>query len=364
MQLDFSPSDRPAAFGHHFIVGLSGTSLSDTDKRILATVRPAGLLLLKRNFDHTNPYPTWSTTLTRLLNDARAYAEREDLFVTLDHEGGRVHRVPPPLTLFPEPARYGHRAAEVATAMAIELRSIGVNVSWAPLADVHSNPANPVIGTRAFSGDPTDVAHKAVVFARALMDHGVLGCAKHFPGHGDTSTDSHHELPTVDVPFEVLRERELTPFQALIDIDIPFVMSAHILFPQIDPVRPATLSPKILGDILRGRMGFNNVVIGDDLDMRAVAHLFSSYDTVAHALNAGCDMFCVARFPDGTSERPIELAKNMAACLTRRLITEDRLFESFTRINRVATNRLKPSVVTPLEDEIFARHAALRDELR
>jgi len=363
MNLKFKPSDRPDAFGNHFIVGLSGTTLDDADKRVLATVKPVGLLLLKRNFDHTSPYPTWLSKLERLLDDARNYAEREDLFVTLDHEGGRVHRTPPPLTIFPEPARYGHRAAEVATAMAIELRSIGVNVSWSPLADVHSNPANPIIGTRAFSGEPEDVARKAVTFARALMQHGVLGCAKHFPGHGDTSTDSHHELPTVDLPLEVIRRRELPPFQALIDIDIPFVMTAHILFPQIDPVLPATVSPRILGGLLRDQMGFDNIVMGDDLDMRAVSHLFESTDAVAQAINAGCDMLCVARFPDGTSERPIDLAKNMAACLTKRLITEDRLFESFTRINRIASTRLQRSVVTQLSDEVFTRHAALCQEL-
>jgi beta-N-acetylhexosaminidase len=247
--------------------------------------------------------------------------------------------------------------------MAIELRSIGVNVSWAPLADVHSSPTNPVIGTRAFGSDPEDVARKAVTFARALMDHGVLGCAKHFPGHGDTTTDSHHELPTVDLPLDLIRRRELPPFQALIDIDIPFVMTAHILFPQIDPVCPATLSPRIVDGLLRETLGFNNVVLGDDLDMKAIAPLFGATETVAHAMNAGCDMFCIARFPDGTSERPIELAKNMATCLTRRLITEDRLFTSFERIKRIASSRLQRSVVSPLSADVFARHGALRDEL-
>ena len=364
MNLIFNPSDKPESFGSHILIGLSGTTLDDLDKRLLAAVKPAGLLLLKRNFEHGSPYEVWLPKLQKLLTDAKNYAERDAMFVTIDHEGGRVNRTPPPLTSFPEPARYGRKAGEVAAAMAAELKSIGVNVDWAPLADIHSNPTNPVIGARAFGEDPEDVARKAVAFAEALMQNGILGCAKHFPGHGDTAVDSHHELPTVERSLDEIKERELIPFRAMIDIDIPFVMTAHIVFPKIDPKFPATLSEKILGGILRDTLGFTNVIIGDDLDMKAVAHRFQSNETVGLAMNAGCDMFCIARFPDGASDRPLHLAKSMAICLTKKLLSEETLFKSFTRIKKIADNRLGPSIVAPLGEDVFERHEQLRDEFR
>jgi beta-N-acetylhexosaminidase len=362
MNLEFRTGDKPEYFGNHILIGLSGLTLDDTDKRMLAKVKPAGILLLKRNFDHASPYEVWLPKLQALLAAVRNYAEREELFVTIDHEGGRVMRTPPPLTAFPAPAKYGARAAEVGTAIGIELRSIGVNVDWAPLADIHSNPTNPVIGDRSFGSDPETVGRQALSFAQALMAQGVLGCAKHFPGHGDTSVDSHLELPTLDLTTEQLKHRELIPFRALVESDIPFVMTAHILFPKIDPRFPATLSPRILGELLREGMGFRNVIIGDDLDMKAIAQRFDANDTVALAMNAGCDMFCIARYPDGTSERPLHLARSMASCLAKKILTEERLFESFERIRRIAA-RLTPSVVTPLDGAVFTAHARLKAEL-
>ncbi|MFM1847679.1 MAG: hypothetical protein RL417_1153, partial [Pseudomonadota bacterium] len=279
MNLEFQVGDKPEYFGNHIVIGLSGTTLDDSDKRMLAKVKPAGVLLLKRNFDHGSSYEAWLPKLRKLLEDVRNYAEREDIFVTIDHEGGRVCRTPAPITAFPPPLKYGARAAEVGSAIGIELASIGVNVDWAPLADIHSNPTNPVIGDRSFGSDPEMVGRYAVSFAQGLMSHGVLGCAKHFPGHGDTTVDSHLELPTLDLSAEELRNRELRPFRALIDIDIPFVMTAHILFPKIDPRFPATLSKKILGSLLRDGMGFQNIVIGDDLDMKAIAERFQASET-------------------------------------------------------------------------------------
>lgn len=363
MNLTFDISDKPHAFGNYILMGLSGTELDDLDKRILAAVKPAGVLLLKRNFDQSSPYEVWLPKLERLLSDVKNYAEREDIFVTIDHEGGRVNRTPAPITHFPEPATYAPKAAAVGRAIGLELRSIGVNVDWAPLADIHTNPTNPVIGRRSFGGDPEFVARTAVSFAQAMMAEGVLGCAKHFPGHGDTAVDSHHELPTLELTGEELKNRELVPFRALVDIDIPFVMTAHIVFPKIDPRFPATLSERIVGGMLRDGMGYRNVIITDDLDMKAVAARFDASDTVGLAMNAGCDMYCIARFPDGKSDRPLHLAKGLATSLTKKLITEDRLFQSFERINRIASTRLQRSIVTPLSADVFEAHTQLKTEL-
>lgn len=363
MNLEFNPSDSPAAFGNYLIIGLSGATLDDTDKRMLATVRPAGILLLKRNFDHDSPYEVWLRKLDTLISAVKDYAERDNLFVTIDHEGGRVLRTPLPITQFPSPARYSSRAAEVGAAIGVELRSLGVNVDWAPLADIHSNPANPVIGDRAFACDPEFVGRHAVSFAQAMMAEGVLGCAKHFPGHGDTAVDSHLELPTLDRTVEELKNRELLPFRALIDIDIPFVMTAHIVFPKIDPGIPATLSTRLIDGLLRGDLGFQNIVVTDDLDMKAIAGRFELPDVATKVMNAGCDMFCIARYPDGSSDRPLAIARALATSLLKGRITEQRLFESFARISRIAATRLRGSSTSLLDDSTLQRHQQLLVEL-
>ena len=359
MRLEFSLSEKNHSLGNHFIVGLSGTVLSDLDKRILGTLRPAGVLLLKRNFNHGVAYPAWLGELRRLLDDVRAYAEREEIIVSIDHEGGAVMRTPPPLTRFPEPMAYARKAGEVGAAMALELRSIGVNVSWAPLADIHSNPLNPVIGRRALGTTSDEVAQRSLLFARALEANGVLGCAKHFPGHGDTDTDSHRELPRLELTEAELRDRELRPFRALIESGIPFVMTGHILFPKIDPLWPATLSPRILA-MLRNELGFGNIIISDDIGMGAVADSFATAETLGHAFSAGCDMFIVARAPDTRSERPLALARDLFACLRRHTVTEAGLHAAYERIRGVCADRISPSTTTPLDAATLQRHEELR----
>lgn len=359
MSLTFSTSGSPADFGHHFIVGLSGWQLDDTDKRILEEVRPLGILLLKRNFAHHLPYPAWLEALRKLLDDVRRYCGRNELIVTLDHEGGKVHRAPPPITLFPSPAAYASRAAEVAEAMAREIRCLGVNLSWAPLADIDSNPANPVIGKRAFGRTPEEVSGAAVAYAEALMANGVMACAKHFPGHGDTSADSHLELPYLDLSMAELEERELKPFQALVEAAVPFVMTAHVMFKKVDPDWPATLSERILKGVLRDRWGYEGIVVADDLGMKAVAPRFREMPTAARAIRAGCDMFIVARHPDPVADDfALPVSRFLIEALRADLVSEDELHASFQRIKRVA-ERMPESEVKLLDEEVLASNTAL-----
>jgi len=361
--LHFNPSDRPESYGQHFIVGLSGVTLDDYDKAILGKIKPAGILLLKRNFDHTRKYPEWLELLKRLLSEVRNYVERDELIVSIDHEGGRVHRVPAPITKFPEAERYAERSKEVAKAMAIELRSLGINLSWSPLSDIHSNPANPIIGARAFGKTPEQVIQRSLEFLKSLQENGVLGCSKHYPGHGDTSTDSHLELPTLNLSEAQLRSRELLPFKAMVEAEVPFIMTAHILFPQIDPHFPATLSQKILNDILRKELGYNGIIISDDLDMKAVSDGFKREENVGNAINAGCDMFIVARNPDPATDRPLVITNYIYRCLMNRQITELRLKESFDRVSNLMKFKLPSNSVAQLSQDIFDEHAELAGEL-
>lgn len=359
----FNLNERPESYGRHFIVGLSGITLDDYDKAILGKLKPAGVLLLKRNFDHTRKYEEWLELLKRLLNDVRNYAERDQIIVSLDHEGGRVHRLPAPITRFPAAELYASRSGEVAKAMAIELKSLGVNLSWSPLADIHSNPLNPIIGDRAFGKNPDQVCENACAFLNSLQENGVLGCAKHYPGHGDTSTDSHLELPTLNLSLEQLRSRELIPFAALVKCNVPMVMTAHILFPQIDAHHPATLSSKILDQILRSELGYKGIIISDDLDMKAVSDGFKHEENLGKAINAGCDMFIVARNPDPASDRPLVLTNYLYRCLKNRQVSEARLHQSYLRIAELFSQRLQKHDVQKLDGDIFEAHRELAEDL-
>ncbi|MEA5552351.1 beta-N-acetylhexosaminidase [Anabaena cylindrica UHCC 0172] len=309
-------SQQLHSFGNHLILGISGTTLSDDDKRALNELKPVGVIFFAKNFLDGVPYLVWLESFQQLIDQVRQYTERDLMFTTLDHEGGRVVRTPAPITRFPHAYLLQKQAYEVAKATAIELKSLGINLSWSPVADIFSNPHNPIIGSRAFGTTPETASQGAREYYRGLREEGILGAAKHFPGHGDTSTDSHLELPILNLSLEDLRNRELIPFQTLIQEQIPLIMTAHILFPQIDSEVPATLSKIILNDILRKELGFEGVVVSDDLDMKAVSEMFMQSGTVAQAFHAGCDLFIVSRNINSSSlERTYKIAEDFSASL-------------------------------------------------
>lgn len=338
-----------ANVGAHFIVGLSGDRLNATDKKVLTELKPAGILLLGRNFSQSN---NWLELLKDLIDESRELTERQDLLVTLDHEGGRVHRTPAPITHFPSPRAYKTKAREVAQAMGVELRALGVNLSWAPLCDIDSNPKNPIIGERAFGSDPESVIKPALEFMEGLLAEGIIPCAKHFPGHGDTSTDSHLELPVVNKSLRELEELELKPFKALCEAQVPMIMTAHVLFPKIDPKNPATLSPTLLKHILRDTWNYEGVIVSDDLEMLAVADRFKRKGAIIDALNAGCDMFISARHND--SMHVLELAKEL----------EVDLESSLKRISELIKNYANSYEVEALTKDVLDRHHMLNKSLQ
>ena len=311
-----STSQSSPSFGNHLILGISGTTLNDDDKRVLNELKPIGVIFFGKNFLDGVPYAIWLENFKNLIEQIRQYTERDFMFTTLDHEGGRVVRTPLPITRFPHAYLLQSHAFEVAKATARELKSLGINLSWSPVADIFSNPQNPIIGPRAFGITPEKTSQCVREYYQGLREEGILGCAKHFPGHGDTSTDSHLELPILNLSREDLRNRELIPFQTLIQAQIPLIMTAHILFPQIDPQVPATLSKIILNDILREDLGFQGVIVSDDLDMKAVSEMFMKTGTVARAFHAGCDLFIVSRNINSSSlERTYKIAEDFSTSL-------------------------------------------------
>jgi len=311
MSEPFSPGRDSASFGHHFLVGLQPSPvLTDHDKRLLSALRPAGVVLFKDNFRHDLSYAEWLEIHARQVREVRECIGRERILVSIDHEGGRVLRTPEPITPFGPAALWADAARSVGGAMGRELRSLGVNLDFAPVADINLNRLNQVIGDRALGTDAETVAGHAQEFLDGLEAERVLGCIKHFPGHGATESDSHDELPVVTSPLEVLREREFVPFRRLIERGVDLVMTAHILFPGVDPDEPATLSRRILEDVLRGELGYDGAVVTDDIGMRAIAERFREPPTAALALASGCDLISICAFLADTS-LALQIARNL-----------------------------------------------------
>ncbi|MCS6893913.1 MAG: beta-N-acetylhexosaminidase, partial [Deltaproteobacteria bacterium] len=248
-----------------FIVGLEDVELKATEKKLLGELRPAGVILFKRNLDHTKNWFKWYKKLVTSICEA---IKSNELILSIDHEGGKVMRLGWPFTQFSSPREYKDFCDEVGAQMGQELKHVGFNLSFSPCVDVDSNPNNPVIGSRSFSRDPHEVSRCANKFLNALQSGGVFGCFKHYPGHGDTEQDSHFELPVVRKTLDQLYECELVPYLSF-PAELRFIMTAHVLYPEIDTV-PATLSKFFLQDLLRQKLGFRGHIIADDIEMKAL----------------------------------------------------------------------------------------------
>jgi beta-N-acetylhexosaminidase len=276
-----------------FMVPLPGAALDRASRSFLAEHPPGGVVLFKRNV-------RTAAQLRRLTGALHELGSGLRPLVALDHEGGRVHRLPAPFTHFPPAAVVGARndarlAQAVGHAMGRELRAAGIDLDFAPVLDVCSNPRNRVIGDRAFGSAPERVARLGIALARGLARAGVLACGKHFPGHGASVGDSHFVLPRVRRSRRALAAADLVPFVRAIAAGIPALMTAHVVYPALDPRRPATLSPVICQDLLRRRLGFRGVLFSDDLEMNAVASRMTPAERAVRALLAGCDMLLVCQ---------------------------------------------------------------------
>jgi beta-N-acetylhexosaminidase len=221
-------------------------------------------------------------------------------------------------------------ARDVGALLGRELRAVGIDQDYAPVVDVDTNPANPVIGDRSFSRDPAAVARLGAAVVEGLQDAGVAACAKHFPGHGDTSQDSHKDLPRLPHPLERLEAVELPPFRALAAAGVASVMTAHVVFEALDARRPATLSPEVMR-LLRTRAGFDGCAISDDLEMSAVAAHFPLEEAAPGAVAAGVDALLVCHTAD-VQHRAIDLVR---AAVEDGRIPRARIEEATARVGRL-----------------------------
>lgn len=312
--------------------------------------------------------------VAELAFDLRSLGQELPAWVGIDQEGGRVARLRSPFTEWPPMAMLGRSgdvelARRFARALAREMMAVGVSLDYAPVLDIHTNPKNPVIGDRALGEEPEIVARLGRAIIEEMQGAGMAACGKHFPGHGDTATDSHLELPIVEHPPDRLRAIEFAPFRAAIEAKVAFIMTAHVLVPSIDEKRAATLSPRILKDILRDELGYQGVILSDDVEMKAIADVSTPAEAAVAALAAGCDALLMC---GGSHSRPsIELQAGALEAIVH-AIEDGRLtvkqVEASLERNRAAKERFlrpwRPMPDAELKHVIGAdEHRAISDQM-
>lgn len=286
--------------GQQLIIGIEGLALSRDEADFIVKNNIGGVILFKRNVES----PQQIRDLSGQIQGLRGrMPDKSPLFIGIDMEGGRVARLKAPFTQWPPAAAIGKIdstsvAFHFTQAMGEELRSVGINLDFAPCVDVLTHPANTVIGDRALGTSPDIVAKLGSALIRGFIKAGVIPCAKHFPGHGNTLIDSHEDLPVEQRTLEELETVEFEPFKKAFRARLDMVMTAHIRFPKIDPDWPATLSEIFLKQILRERLRYRNLVITDDLDMKALTRNHDKATIAVRALQAGANILLYCNEPD------------------------------------------------------------------
>ncbi len=274
--------------GQLIVAGFDGPTIPVELAALAREFDLGGVILFARNIEAPLQVAELSYAAKQLTREIPPW-------VSIDQEGGRVQRLRAPCTVWPPLATLGRcgdpaLAEQFARALAQELRAVGITLDYAPVLDVHTNRSNPVIGDRALSTDAAQVAELGAIVTRTLQAEGIAACGKHFPGHGDTSVDSHEDLPVVEQERPRLEEVELRPFRAAIAAGSTMLMTAHVRYPALDEERLATLSRAVVTDLLREELGFEGLVATDDMEMGAIARHRDIAEASVEALGAGCDL--------------------------------------------------------------------------
>jgi beta-N-acetylhexosaminidase len=335
------PASLRRDIGQLLIGSLPGTTITPEMRSLAREFSLGGVILFSRNIEEPEQ-------VAELSVDVQSLAAEVPLWVSVDQEGGRVARLRKPFTEWPPMAVLGRSgstelASRFAAALAAELRAVGITLDYAPVLDIHTNPKNPVIGDRALAEDADTVGRLGVAIVRGLQDNGIAACGKHFPGHGDTSADSHLELPLVEHPPDRIRRVECVPFREAIAADVAFIMTAHVLVPALDEERPATLSPRIVKAILRDELAFNGVILSDDLEMKAIAKTYAVPDAAVAAIAAGCDGVLVC---GGNVETQASTLEALVHAVEQDRIPFKRLEDAHKRLRRAKERFLATPVAS------------------
>ena len=330
--------------GQLFMMGFTGTRVTPDLTSFLKAYPPGGVIFFKRNLESVQQ-------IVELTNGLQKLSPRSPLLVAIDQEGGRVSRLPGEFTIFPPCEQLGQcnsyeLAYSAAATIAKELRSVGINMNMAPVLDVNSNPDNPVIGDRAFGAAPEIVGELGLATIAGLQENKVVACGKHFPGHGDTATDSHKVLPVVDANRQRLRDIEFPPFQQAIHHGVASLMTAHVLYRALDPEAPATLSSLVIQHLLREEFRYDGVVFTDDMEMHAIIDHDGIGEASVRAFVAGCDVLLICK----DQERVMTAMQAMERAMQDGRVTQERLQQSLARVARLKARYLQPYKPVTISD--------------
>jgi beta-N-acetylhexosaminidase len=346
--------------GRLAIVGFTGHDVPGDLRRLAADFDLGGVIYFARNVAE----PRQVAELSRQVADLR---RDWPIWISVDQEGGRVARLKSPFTEWPPAITLGRSGDEqlaerFGSALAAELLAVGIDLDYVPVLDVHTNPANPVIGDRALSQQAQDVARLGAAVIRGLQNAGVAGCGKHFPGHGDTSRDSHHELPVVEHDRRRLDAVELVPFVRAASERVATMMTAHVVVPALDAERPASMSKAVVSDLLKGTLRFDGVVFCDDLGMKAISATRSLPEASVEAIAAGNDVVLLC---NSTADEQVAAIEALIRAAESGQLSQTRLDDALARQRRVkerffgAPDR-KP---VPLAAVGCAEHQAIAQEM-
>lgn len=315
--------------GQMVIMGVDGTSANEQMKELIEQYHVGGVILYQNNIANKKQTTDFLNELKQINTEKSAIP----LWLSVDQEGGRVSRMPSEYTKLPTNRAIGKvnnadLSRKIGNILGKELQSVGFNMDFAPVLDINSNPNNPVIGDRSFGANAEVVSKLGVQTMLGIQAQKVAAVVKHFPGHGDTSVDSHSDLPVVQTDLKRLKTFEWLPFEAAIKNKVDAVMVAHILLPKIDPDHPASFSKIIITDYLRKELQYDGVVMTDDMTMGGIVNHFQLKDAAVQAVEAGCDVIMVAHEYDKAKE----VLLNLKSHVESGAIAEDRIDQSVYRV--------------------------------
>ncbi|MFF2480667.1 beta-N-acetylhexosaminidase [Paenibacillus sp. NPDC058071] len=330
-----TPTEDPLAgltledkIGQMIIAGVDGETIDPGAVRMIEKEKIGGIILFGRNMGSLKG----TVALVNALKQANA-GHPAPLLIGVDQEGGKVNRMPKSFTAIPSNKTVGktndaEAAAEMGRLLAEQVKLTGMNMNFAPVLDINSNPRNPIIGSRSFGSTAEMVARLGIAEMEGIRESGIIPVVKHFPGHGDTAVDSHLELPIVRKSKAELEKLEWLPFEAAIEQQADAVMVAHILYPQLDADKPASLSTPIIGGLLRGTMHYDGVVMTDDLTMGAITKNYGIAEAAVASVQAGSDIVMIAHGYDNALQVRDALLREVKSGK----LSSDRIDESVRRI--------------------------------